>query len=245
MSYVHTSSYRVRHYECNAHGTVHHANYLRYMQEAAFDASEAVGYGAARYAEIGYQWLAYETEITYLRPLHYNDHIEVKTWVMDFRRVRSLRRYEVYCAGEQVAVASTDWVLLNAQTNYPASIPQEIIDAYAQGESVSRADSRPAFPRLPDPPPDAFTHDYQVTWRDIDGAQHVNNAIYLYYAEDTARLTGGEHALRHYRIEYKYPAMLDDRITVTTWIGGEGQRYFVITRADDGKLLTRITADNV
>ena len=81
----------MRHYECDAYGHVNHANYLRYMQETAFDASAAVGYDVARYEAIGRQWLVRETDITYLRPLVYGDTVIVKTWVADFRRVRSRR----------------------------------------------------------------------------------------------------------------------------------------------------------
>ena len=46
---VHTATFRVRHYECDAYGHLNNANYARYMQEAAFDASAAVGYGKDRY----------------------------------------------------------------------------------------------------------------------------------------------------------------------------------------------------
>ena len=106
MSYVHTVSFQVRHYECDAYGQVHYANYLRYMQEAAFAGSAAVGYGEARYSELGYQWLAYETSIEYLAPLTYGETFSVKTWVHDFRRVRSLRRYDFYRDDALVALAS-------------------------------------------------------------------------------------------------------------------------------------------
>ena len=40
-----------------------HANYLRTMQEAAFDASAAVGYTMAWYDASGYRWLIRETDI--------------------------------------------------------------------------------------------------------------------------------------------------------------------------------------
>ena len=49
MQHIHERTFRVRYYECDAYGHVNHANYLRYMQETAFDASAAVGYEIARY----------------------------------------------------------------------------------------------------------------------------------------------------------------------------------------------------
>ena len=61
--------FRVRHYECDLYGHVNNANYVRYMQEAAFDASAAVGYDEARYHAMGTMWLVHSTDIEYLNPL--------------------------------------------------------------------------------------------------------------------------------------------------------------------------------
>ena len=62
---------------------MNHANYLRYMQETAFDASAVAGYDLDRYREIKRAWLVRETDITYLRPLVYDDRVIVRTWVLD------------------------------------------------------------------------------------------------------------------------------------------------------------------
>lgn len=261
MPYVHTFPFRVRHYECDAHGFVHQANYLRYMQESAFDASAAVGYSAQRYAEIGYQWLAYETEVNFIRPLRYSDAVEIKTWVVDFRRVRSLRSYEFYRNGELAARAATDWVLIDTRTASPAAIPPEIISAYSRGEEVHTAPPRKPFTPAPPAPRGVFTSRRRVTWSEIDPAMHVNNAVYINYATDCAlemlrafdwpysRLVaqGQTPVIHRYEIEYKLPATLDDEIIVSTWASaiqpGGGRRHFTITRAADSKLLARVHAD--
>ena len=52
MPMTHVRTLRVRHYECDPYGHVNQANYLRYMQEAAFGASAAAGYDLARYEAI-------------------------------------------------------------------------------------------------------------------------------------------------------------------------------------------------
>ena len=115
MPVVHKRTFRVRNYECDAYGHVNNANYVRYMQEAALDASAAVGYDEARYNELGHIWVIRETNIEYLRPLRFGDSVEVTTWVGDFRRVRSRRFYELRNAetGDMVAQGSTDWVYID------------------------------------------------------------------------------------------------------------------------------------
>ena len=253
MPFVHTSTFRIRHYECDAHGKLHPAQFLRYMQEAAFAASDAVGYGAHTTQSLGLQWFAYETEVNYLRPVSYGETITIKTWIHDFRRVRSLRRYEIYVGDEKVVEASTDWVLINTKTNYPTTIQQEIITAYARGEPTEQASTRPPFMRMPETPENAFTVNHHVAWHDIDPARHVNNAVYVYYVRE-AELQAQKHVgwssdtldimTTQHQIEYKFPAMWNDTLTLTTWLTDlndtSGLRYTIISRAEDGKLLTRI-----
>ena len=63
MPLIHTRTFHVRHYECDSFEHLNNANYLRYMQEVAFDASTAAGYDLARYTAIGHHWLIRETDI--------------------------------------------------------------------------------------------------------------------------------------------------------------------------------------
>ena len=132
MPLTHTRAFKVRHYECDGYGHLNHANYVRYMQETAFDASAAAGYDLPRYEQLGHNWLVRETDIQYLLPLHYNDRVAITTWVMDFRRVRSRRAYEFRHehSGEVAAKAVTDWVYLNTETGRPAAIPAEMMVAF-------------------------------------------------------------------------------------------------------------------
>lgn len=260
MSYVHTVSFQVRHYECDPYSQVHCANYLRYMQEAAFAGSAAVGYGEARYAELGYQWLAYETSIEYLSPLTYGDAFTVKTWVHDFRRVRSLRRYDFFLNNALVARAATDWVLIDAKTLRPTTVPPEMVAAYADGDPVDAVPRQDPLPQSLRPSDGVFTLQRRVKWRDLDPVAHVNNAVYVHFEEDCgiqARRaygwpvsrwseTGCRIAVSRHQVEYKLPATLDDELEIATWLSHVSQtsllRHTTITRLSDGKLLNRVRA---
>jgi acyl-CoA thioester hydrolase len=259
MPAVHTCAFQVRHYECDLNGYLSHANHLRYMEEAAFEASAAVGYDKARYEAMGFLWLARATEIEYLAPIRYNDTVEITTWVQDFRRVRSWRVYEFRIAGSEklVARAMTDWVYLNQKTLFPSAIPPEMVTAFAPDGDVETVERRNRFPKQPPPPGVYVTHKHPE-WRDIDTAQHVNNAVYLDIVADlaiqAARHYGWPHtrmldagfffAPRSHRIEYTAPAKLGDELELATWISDVSDssyaRHFTVSRAGDGTLLTRI-----
>ncbi|MDX2079005.1 MAG: YbgC/FadM family acyl-CoA thioesterase [bacterium] len=258
MSYIHTCEFAVRHYECDMYGHVNHANYLRYMQESAFSASAAVGFSAHRYEVLGLQWLAYETDVEYLQAARYGDVVTVKTWVADFRRVRSLRMYELFVGDKRVAQGSTDWVLLDTKAMYPTTITQEIIDAYSRGEVVSEAPRRESLPPPPKMPDGAFKLRRRVEWDDIDAAGHVNNAVYLNYVSDCGMQSGravgwnmaqvremgyGQFARRH-QIEYKVAALMDDELEISMWMSDirrvSTMNYYAIRRVSDNKLIANV-----
>ena len=260
MPLEHVRTFHVRYYECDAFGHVRGVSLLRYMQEAAFDASAAAGYDLARYEELKRLWLVRETDVESLLPLRYGDSVQVKTWVADFRRVRSRRMYEMRLGrtGERVARACTDWVYLDTVTGRPATIPPEMIAAFIPEGMPEQSLPRERLPSAPPPPPGVFTARPRVTWRDIDGAQHVNNSNYLAYVEDCAiqsmaahgwplaRMWSGGVALvaRRHQIEYLQPAVLDDELDLATWASGMADDSFVrhttITRVGDGALLAQV-----
>lgn len=251
----------VRHYECDAHGRVHPAVLLNYMQEAAFAGSASVGYSARRYEEIGLAWLAYETDLNILKRVTYGDALKIHTWVHDFRRVRSLRQYELYHEGALIGHGSTDWVLLDTVKQYPATIPPEIITAYSQGQDIREAPPRPPFAKIPAPPAHAFKAARRVELRDIDTANHVNNAVYLQYMADAEQLALAAQGwdasalaqheaaviVTRHEVAYKIAAVLNDALTVTTWTADVtpqgGTRYTIITRDSDNKLITQIRSE--
>lgn len=259
MPLITERTFRVRHYECDAYGHVNHAHYLRYMQETAFDASAEAGYDLDRYREIQRAWLVRETDITYLQPLTYGDSVIVKTWVIDFRRIRSRRAYELRHAasGEIAARATTDWVFINDLTLQPVAVPQEIVTAFLPDGPSEAAPAREKFPQAPAPPPGVFTMRRPVQWSVIDVRQHVNNSNYMVYLEDagvqvceahgwpmTRMLEAGFGIVaRRYRIEYRQPAIFGDELEIATWASdmkrATAVRHYTIRRAYDGELLAR------
>jgi acyl-CoA thioester hydrolase len=259
MPMIYERTFRVRHHECDIHRIVRDACYFRYMQEAAFDASTAAGYGQRRYVAMGMLWLIRETDVEFLIPLRFGDSVRVKTWVGDFRRVQSRRMYELRndATGELVAHAHTDWAFLDRATGRPAVIPDELISAFFPEGAPSETFPRRRFPDAPPPPPGAFTLRRRVEWRDLDAVGHVNNAAYADFVENIARqaaaacgwpaaamaAAGFDLATRQISIDYRHPALPEDELEILTWLSDVSDesavRHTSITRVADGELLAR------
>ena len=275
MPHTHYRTFRVRYYECDAHGHLNNANYLRYMQETAFEASAVAGYDLDRYKWMERLWLIRESGIVYLQPLVYNDRVVVKTWVADFRRVTSRRVYEFYRLpttnwqtmppedGHLAASAYTDWVFIDTIQERPATIPTTLIKAFFPEGFPSRFPTRDPFPNLPPPPPEVFRSHHKVTFNDIDGMYHLNNAAYLNFVTECGMQVIAEYGwpwkrmletgfgiyLRRNQIQYLQPAFPDDIIVIATWASdvrrSTAKRHYVLQRGPDGVTLAKVSTLSV
>ncbi len=87
---------------------------------------------------------------------------------------------------------------------------------------------------------------------DIDELNHVNNVVYLQWAQEAAtahwRRNAPEHIQEKYiwvvvrhEIDYKTPALLDQDLAAKTWVldydGAKSTRIVQIIRKNDGRVL--------
>jgi acyl-CoA thioester hydrolase len=121
MTRAFTRRFKVREYELDSFGHVNHAVYIKYLQEAAIEASADAGYDMDWYKAAGTQWVIRKLTARYHTPALYGDELEVTTWVSDLRRVRSQREYDVrrVSDGQRVLRARHDWVYMDMSTDRP------------------------------------------------------------------------------------------------------------------------------
>lgn len=121
--------------EIDPQGHVSNVVYVDWMQSAALAHSTAQGWPAERYRAIGSGWVARRHAIEYLRPAFADDAIVVRTWIADFHKVTSLRKYKIVRprpADDDIllAVAETNWAFIGLEKHFPRRIPPEVSGAF-------------------------------------------------------------------------------------------------------------------
>ncbi|MFO7569039.1 MAG: acyl-CoA thioesterase [Smithellaceae bacterium] len=108
-------------------GHVNNVEYLRWMQDAAMQHSQTCGCTANTNA-VGATWVVRLHKIEYLKPAFAGDRVVVLTWVSNFRRVLSLRKYKIVRPADNAVLAEgeTDWVFVDAEKGTLRSIPQTV-----------------------------------------------------------------------------------------------------------------------
>lgn len=117
----------------DANGHVNNVQYVQWMQEAAMAHSAQLGWPQERYASIGRTWVIRSHTIEYLHSAYEGDAVTVFTWVSNFQKIRSLRKFKFYRPSDRtvLARAATLFILCDLQTGKPRSIPREVLEAYA------------------------------------------------------------------------------------------------------------------
>lgn len=112
-------------------GHVNNVTYVRWMQDAAVRHYNAMG-GREPTQAINATWVVRKHTVEYLRPAFAGEEIEVRTWVVDMRRVRSTRCYAFVRVGDGVELVrgETEWVFVDATTGRPRSVPPEVISLF-------------------------------------------------------------------------------------------------------------------
>lgn len=117
-------------------GHVNNVRYVQWMQDVATLHSDAQGCTFESCQKLGAAWVVRAHQIEYLRPTFAGEEIQMQTWVCNFKRTRSLRRYRFIRVsdGALLARAETDWVFVNTTTGRPMSIPEEVSSCYEMVE---------------------------------------------------------------------------------------------------------------
>jgi acyl-CoA thioester hydrolase len=108
-------------------GHVNNVQYLSWMQDVAVRHYESLG-ALPLTESIGATWWVRSHHIEYLAPAFEGDEIEIRTWIANLRRVRSLRRYEFVRVSDGTVLVrgETDWVFVDAESGRPRAIPDTI-----------------------------------------------------------------------------------------------------------------------
>lgn len=108
-------------------GHVNNVVYIQWMQDVAVLHSEECG-GTKAMEENGSSWVVRSHKIDYLAPAFAGDEITAVTWVADFRKVRSMRKYKFVRKSDSKVLAKgeTDWVFVNTKTGRPQAITEKV-----------------------------------------------------------------------------------------------------------------------
>jgi acyl-CoA thioester hydrolase len=133
-SRVYSRSFIIPRNVIDENGHANNVAYVQWMQDIAVEHYASIGGIEAQGNEA--TWFIREHKIEYFLPAFAGEEIEIRTWVENIRRVRSLRKYEFVrkSDGKILVKGETDWVFVDAKTGAPRPIPEEVSKVFDLSE---------------------------------------------------------------------------------------------------------------
>lgn len=126
LSSIYTKLIKIPRSAIDENGHVNNVMYVQWMQDIAVEHYASIG-GLEEQGNNS-TWVVREHKVEYFLPAFADEEIEIRTWVENIRRVRSLRKYEfVRKSDDKVLVkGETDWVFVDVKTGMPKAIPENV-----------------------------------------------------------------------------------------------------------------------
>jgi acyl-CoA thioesterase FadM len=236
--------FRVRFDEATPDGRIRTSVLLRFAAELAGVHSAQRGFGREWYRRRGLAWLVRGVDLEILRPIVHGDELTGTTEPVAARKVLARRATRfIGPDGQLVARLTVDWALTD-ERGAPTRIPALFGVAFGM---VDRTFAPIRVRAVPPAGAPLAALELIVRPHELDPMGHVNNAVYLDWAEEAlaAQLTPVEPARtgsvlaavpRHWQLEYLGAAGPARRVTLTAWRAERGW-YCRVVDAVSGEVL--------
>jgi acyl-ACP thioesterase len=234
-----TEVFAVHTYEVDAFGTLAVPALSGYLSEVAGLHATELGVGLEALRARGLTWVLARQRIENPVPVALGDTIEIETWPSGIERLSALREFVVRRGAQEVARATTQWLVLDVATRRPVR-PAEVLDP-----RFPREPQEPAVPLTPGKLPELreweFQKRFHVRYSDIDGNLHVTNTSYVAWAMEAApRELWRSSRLASVEVQFLAEAHLGAAVLSRLVRTGDAAFAHAILREEDGKELARL-----
>lgn len=218
-------SFKVRSYECGADGFASLPAVCNYLQEAASLNAEELGFSKSNFDAQGenISWVLTRLAVKMIRYPKWEEEVKVVTFPRGGRKIVAWRDFEIKAAnGETIALATSEWMLIDLKTRKIVSIPESVLLACEFGtESVLGPEPFTARLKFPAEMNAEKTGPYKAQYSHIDLNGHVNNVHYIEWLLEPLK------AARPLRLEivFRSETLAGDEVSVEIARGANGEIY--------------------
>ncbi|NPB04892.1 MAG: acyl-CoA thioesterase, partial [Aquificae bacterium] len=117
---------RIQFYETDAQGFMHHSNYFRLFEETRGEFLRSLGLPYSEFRRRGFEVVLIDAYAKYLRPVFYDDLVEVSLNLEDLSRLKFAFGYTVSVNGELKAKGKTTHCVI--KNGKPVKLPKELYE---------------------------------------------------------------------------------------------------------------------
>lgn len=224
---MYTFESRVRYSEIAEDGKISLGAIIDYMQDCTNFQSEDLGVGLAYHKQHHLMWVLNSWQIVIDQYPEMGDRITVGTQAYGFNKLLGFRNFLITDAsGARVAIANSNWVLVDTRSGSPVIVTPEIAGIYGTAEPLEMdyAPRKIKLPKESEKRDSILVREYH-----LDTNHHVNNRQYVQMAMEFLDRTD---RVKELRVEYKKQAILGDEIVPMVYRTGENEKIIALNGTD-------------
>ncbi|MGX7197033.1 acyl-ACP thioesterase domain-containing protein [Enterococcus olivae] len=180
MAAKYTIPHEVAYYECDVNGTMTLSSMVAVAIRVSEEQSEQLGRGTEFVHQFGLTWIITNYQLFIERLPKVGEKIQIMTQAKEYNKYFCYRTFWILTEkGEELVRIETIFVLMNMETRKMSSVPEEITTPY-ESEKTKKIKRFPKIEKIEN----GQQLPFRVRFYDIDGNQHVNNAVYFNWVLD-------------------------------------------------------------
>lgn len=168
---------RVTSYEVDLTNRLRLSSIFNFMQEAASNSADHLGFGYDRLKAEGLFWVLSRARLLVLEYAKLGEEIVIDTWPKKTDGIFAVRDFRIRGRHDDpLALATTCWLMLDEKSMRPVR-PAEIRRRYPFNDSSSAIEDVPG--KIIEPAGKTLVYEKQTRYMDIDVNRHVNNVSHI------------------------------------------------------------------
>lgn len=210
---------------------------INYLQDTAVYHADSLGDGVNSVDKTHTVWLLLNWKIRVFDRPKCEDKIKINTWARKMEKCYSLRDFEIFSGENKVAIATSRWVLVNAETGKIERVSEGLKEKYNLIDQCVFEDKM--VEKLKEPENMQLMYEDTIGRSRIDTNNHLNNLYYLDYAIESLPEDVYENSTFN-NIEIMYKKEIKYKEKIKCLYKYENNEHIVAIKSEDLKTLHAI-----
>ena len=208
-----SKSYKIKFYEVDCQNRLKETVLLNFMQDIAAEDAENLGFGYSAIKSGNIGWFLTKYHIKLYKPLVNDGCIKIQSESKGLLKINFIRDFDIFNNNdEKIGEATSSWILANLSTGGVLKAEDVFPNQF---EPVDRNILRSTFPKIPTPAVNTCTKEFTASYYDTDINSHVNNAIYIGWANEALPFDILQNTrIEELEIQYKQQVKYGEKVIV-------------------------------